>query len=332
MHSTIQRVTLRWPYLNNTARNSGVVSAAVLSSVAIPGPIADGPVVTATVDDDLAIGWNADGSARLAPETVAQKIELKRQGQGPIRAIAIAPDSAIKSCDIWLAGDGGEFQKHRCSPGNPVLAAVNDAQDYALVSALAAIPGINANPIGAGTSKGFDATIPGSDSDDNPIMAFPLRLEIWHGEIPPLRAVERSEYCGEAIGSFTYDDAEPVKPTTRLYYVCTDGRHRLGITLACFAIGAPPANGTQMATIECYAVEARRALAADSDPYLDPNSLSQMPLDDTGATSLTATYESGGDINIQFDGIAPTILMIRITAPAGQVSDAGFSVKWRAED
>jgi hypothetical protein len=299
--SSLERKVLYFP--NRTV-------AGEIVAFGIPGPFAQGSAIWAPWD--VTYGSSTGGATENA---AAVRIDLPKKpgSEGAVRAICIAPDSAIHTCDIALHGNGGELSRHRISPGNPLLSAADHEADYALVTIINSIPQITLGSRAAGAAEAFDRTIMGQN-DNEDVIAFPLRLEVWRGALPPMRTHQRAGYAGNAVGRFADGTTETDVPRT--FYFCTDGRRRIGVT-------SMIPNGVGTHTIQCFSVEAHKN---PSDPDIDARTETTMVLDDIGSTSLTVS--GAAPASIAFDGIAPTVLKIVLTGS----SHEEFDLRVKAED
>jgi hypothetical protein len=278
MHASVTRRTIRF---------GGINLAGSVVYCGIPGPATDGGAVAASGD-----------AARLTTSTYlpvntseqsSSRIDLLGGG-GPITAIGIAPDSAIHTCDVALYGRSGELERHRISPGNPLLGCRDDA-DFANISIPNAIPGVG----GSSEEVAWDATVqPGSG-----VMGFPLRLEVWRGGLLPIRSPKRAGYFSHALFEFAAGAGD------RSLLICVDGRRRVDVV-------ANSLGGTS--TLTCNAWETIKAAGA---PTLD--GILSVPLELTSAGVLSLAIGSGKIIS--FDGNPMSILEVNVaqTVAAGVV-------------
>jgi hypothetical protein len=143
----------------------------------------------------------------------------------PPRAIGIAADSAIQCCDIALVGNDGEMERHRISPGNPLIGCM-EGKEYALISIPNAIPPMLVAAITARTlvwdSVGV-APFTGFAEAGALLAGFPLRLEVWRGETFPMRTHRRAPLYSHAILAFIPEQTDPH------FVVCVDGRRRIDV-------------------------------------------------------------------------------------------------------
>src|SRR6187402_3904193 len=109
MHGHVDRRTLRSP---------GKSIAGTSFYAAIPGPADLGGAVAAP-GDVTALTTSTYLPVNTAEQSYV-RVPLPAPGCG-IRGIGIAPDSAIHTADVALVGLGGELERHRISPGNPLL-------------------------------------------------------------------------------------------------------------------------------------------------------------------------------------------------------------------
>jgi len=109
-------------------RFPGNSSAGIVSGIPIPGPAQIGAFAYPVADAGTFTGVTAPLPFTLA----GQKIDLLRNPT-PIQAISIAPDSAIGTCDLWLAGDDVATSRRRISPGVPLIEDLSD-YDFAYIT------------------------------------------------------------------------------------------------------------------------------------------------------------------------------------------------------
>lgn len=273
----VERKTLRWGG-SNTKGN--------VIYCGVPGPAAAGGAIT------HAAGAAAIATYIQAAEDSYQRIDLGRRchTSGPVRAISIAPDSAIHTCDIALAGRDGEIARHRISPGNPLIGTFED--DFALVS----IP--NSLPAAA---KG--STVISHDSADAPLTAgtqisgWPLRLEVWRGDNVPIRSDKRAGYYAH----FVFAQAAGDDATAQ---VCVDGRRRISVT-----VDVTDVSGAGTCTTTMFGLEPRKVAGSPGNTR-DTVIPVPLPLDLIG--TLSATTVQGAPDTFAFEGVPLTVLRIAI--------------------
>lgn len=264
---------------------------------AIPGPSWVGGVGYAPADvatfepaPDAIVAQRWDKSVR--------RIELPVNGCLP-SAIALAPDSPIAEFDIAFRGDGGEMERHRVSAGNPFV-GVPEGADFAQVSIPDSIPVLDAT---ASTAIYWDGVNLPNEDGESParVIGWPLRMEMWFGDVPPIRSHLRAAHIAHAIMS--------TAETTRLLYVCVSGRKRVSV-IATAATG----------TISCFAIG---GIKDTNHPTIDTAHEIQLPLNPAGdlTLSLTATPRI-----IEMNAVSRPLLKVNVTA-TGTVQ-----VHVRAED
>ncbi len=284
MHGSIERRTVRFGGRNLT----GAVSYCGSPSLA-GGAVAPGPDVAALT----ASGYLPTNTL----EQASQRLDLQPKGGHSIRGIGIAPDSAIHSCRVVLAGKNGETDTHQISPGNPLLGCL-DGYDFAYLSLPNSIPGI-ANADGVTWDGAPNGSLDG----------YPLRLELFRGDVLPMRSHKRAPYFAHAI-------FEIAASGTRILYVCVDGRERVDVIV----------NGSAgVSTITIDAIEARKVTA---QPLVDNLMAKALEVDDVGNTSFIAATGSNCSI-VSFQGNPITIMAVNIA----QTSATGIvQVKVKAYD
>lgn len=291
-HGHIERVVIRFPGLN-TKRN--------LFACGVPGIGAEG--------GKLFIPADAGTFSALAPNAAEDsyvRIDLPKRGSGdgPVRGIGIAPDSAIHTCDIAIVGKDGDTQRHRISPGNPLLGTIYE-NDFAYVSLPNSIPGLTYNPV-----NNLSIFADASDVinvDGVQYVGWPLRLEVFRGDVLPVRSPYRAAYKAHCLAHLDLIAETDV----RYLYFCVDGRRRIDV----IAIG----NSSQAVTITADSIEAKLGIAT----LLDLDLVTPLVLDDIGSTSLT--FNSTPKI-ISFYGNPITILRVTVSVPA-TTSDVNVLVK-----
>lgn len=287
---------------------------------AVPGKPEVGGAAFAPADAATYEPTPGESIASQLWEQSIHRIELSLNNTR-VRAIGIAPDSPICEADIVLGGQAGEFARHRISPGNPCL-VVGD-YDFAQVSIPDSIPCFDGEAvdsiywdairdIGAGQVIGAF----------NMIVGWPLRLELWQGDVLPVRTHLRAAHIAHAVCNMTTGD------DTRKLYVCTSGRRHVSVVVN--KIGG----GASTTTIRCLAIGGQKDTAnkATEDMQDDPIAL---PLNPAGDTSLTVTGAAPAII-IEMGAIARPILCIELVSsgfPEPPADDATeVQVHVRAED
>lgn len=202
----VVKTVLRWP----TETENGPAAA---SGVAIPGPISFGTrVLIDGVNETYRI---PDNLFQTTFDFAFKRLPLIDSNR--LRAISIASDSAIHSCDISPVGRD-EAGRTRVSPGNPMIADFSGV-DFCMVSIPVAIPMIDSS-LGA-TQVAWDAISARFTGVANDVWSWPLRLELWY-DMLPVRSHLRAPY--HAAARVTNDAADSVS-----LYVCVDGRKQIAI-------------------------------------------------------------------------------------------------------
>lgn len=217
-----------------------------------------------------------------------------------ISAIAIAPDSAIAECDVWLDGNNDK-QRFRVSPGCPLVGAFDSDRDSIFVTIPDSMPVLQLAQHST-TDKVFDA-IPITGPANVIDWGFPLRLEVWKGEPLPMRvAAKRGGYRAwfRVLGS----------ATERNCYVCVDGRRRIDVYVL------PDAADY---TIKVFDVlSAKQPSAPTRDRNLNGAGTAaddQLALDAAGGITLVPA--SGLWTNIDFYGNPMTVIRVNVVKAAG---------------
>ncbi len=267
--------------------------------------------------------FDAKTTPSLAPPAIglqSQRIDLppRAMTEGPVTAICIAPDSAIHSCDIELAGKGGELHRHRVSPGNPLVGIEGDI-DFALVSLPNMPPAIAITQAVTHVDLLWDSSLIALPTVGT-VGGWPLRLEIWRGDTVPLRQHWRAPYF--ARGLFLLQDAGSGQGSDDgSFYVCVDGRRKVDVTVFC-----ADATDKNDFTVSLYSVEPlyNRGTNHNVDNFISI----PLVLDIAGNTSQTIT--SVAPALFSFDGVPMTLLRVdvAIAALAGeQRSIVGINVR-----
>jgi hypothetical protein len=179
----------------HVVRFGGVTSDGEIVYAGIPGPPHAGSAIAAAPDRATYASYANEAG------DVAFRLPLGRMNGASPLAIAIAPDSAIHSCDIALAGAQTEGDRHRVSPGNPLVGCLD--ADYVTITL-------------------FHDSV-GAPSGIATVESFPLRLELWYGSLP-VRTHRRAGYFAHFLAAVDVDE-------TRDFYVCVDGRNRVDVTI-----------------------------------------------------------------------------------------------------
>lgn len=221
----------------------------------IPGPVdANGGLILDGTgsgggweDEDLNQPTNSDFN------TISQtwsKLALDAQSYGAgqaITAIAIAPDSAVHSCDLWFGGSPADTQRHRLSPGNPLIMDMSDFREC-YVTPVRSL-GRDDTSQAAQTTAGLATWLLNHlvwDSGDKgqtrqgtdgpftvPAYSWPLRLELYFDGAKPVRSTQRATYSavtewilnGRGAGQ-TGSSANSEEASLT---VCVDGRSRFDV-------------------------------------------------------------------------------------------------------
>jgi hypothetical protein len=307
----VERTTLRFPGNN--------IQGDVLAC-GVPGPALSGGAA-ACPDDKVDLAFQIQDSDR---SSIKLDMPPMPGTLGRVNAIAIAPDSAIACCDIALHGEGGEIRRHRISPGNP-LVGTYDA-DFAIVSIPEALPQI---PGATDRQAVYWDTVLFSPSTDpaQSIVGFPLRLEMWRGDVVPLRTHRRAPYLGHMVGRIRTTDA----PATRKFYICTDGRRRIDATVS--LVDRDHVGDTL--TVTAYQITANKGYSSE---ILDTQQVEQLILNDAGDYSVVIDTDHAGtglgSTTFSFDGNPIPILLLIVTATFNEASvgPTDFQIRVRAED
>lgn len=264
----------------------------------VPGPPSNGGVLAPPADATLV------GSFKIDPERAARRMAIpKINGQPPI-AIAIAPDSAIQSCDLAVGGSHTESTRHRISPGNPFIGDLD--ADFATVTLPNSIPSIVQG----------DRLAIWDSVDINGAGSFPLRLELWYGALP-VRTVFRAPYVASFIAEISPDS----DATERDLYVCVDGRQRVDVVMF-------DATGSGSNTFSCYAVEPFKKSSPSN--YEDDDMMTLLPLNAAGDTAVAISQNENNATRVSFNGTPMTVLRIRLI-PDGSSGDT-IHVRVKAYD
>lgn len=269
-----------------TLRFAGLATDGSAIACGVPGPAVYGGALTNARDKTTLASLIQSAQSSV----IRMDFRDERHANGPVTAIAIAPGSAIHTCDIALAGKNGEVERHRISPGNPLIVPL-DGVDFAMVSIPNAIPSLS-NALGSNVAF-WDGDPAAPISGGALAASFPLRLELWRGDVVPLRTNKRAGYYAHYFCSQADTD------TTDLY-VCVDGRQKIDVTLY---------QDLGTSTITMFAIEAMKG----SVPKLDIFSVVPLPLDSLGTLSAAVVGGAGqAQACYSFDGVPMTILKIHL--------------------
>jgi hypothetical protein len=149
---------------------------------------------------------------------VAAQIALAHRaiGDGPVRAIAIAPDSPIHSAVVVIGGSNSA-ERHVISPSTPWIGDIGGAADFALIAPLAMVPG---QLFASGAAiTGWDCRL--TTGGDGIAFGWPLRVHVYRSKEPysPYVIGQRAPMSG-VIG-FDLTGATPQN-----HFFCVDGRQR----------------------------------------------------------------------------------------------------------
>lgn len=199
----VERHTLRFPFKN---------SALALVSRSIPGDPDTGTHISMFSPAPFSNipTRNAEASAQ------AVVIPKRRDGL-QLMAISIAPDSPIHSADIAIGVQQTEVQRHRISPGNPLIGNF-DQWDTISVTLPFGMPYVG----GSGFNNFFWDTTPDNVAGGT-YWGFPLRLECWYGALP-VRMDRRAAYRGFARMTF-------LSAGNRRFGICVDGRTKIAVEI-----------------------------------------------------------------------------------------------------
>lgn len=199
MHGSVEKRTLRFGG-SNLGGNAFQTN--------MPGPAALGQLAFGSADAATFAGL-------VVPlEQCSQKLAIANRGSD-VNCIAIAPDSAIHTCDLWIGGKDGEQSHYRVSPGNPFVGCLTES-DYVVVTVPVSLPVLSID-LNVSVRTTWDAPPDPSGA----VAGWPLVLELWRGAVTPIRGPYRAPY--HACFGGTFADGS----TTREFYVCLDGRRRV---------------------------------------------------------------------------------------------------------
>lgn len=221
----------------NTSERSGAPRYGSVDRVSLSLPI--GFYVGMPGYPEIGGEFVLDNNASNANSTVDQawlfpllEAAIKGSTFGPVRAIAIAPDSPIACCDLWLNA-AGISTRHRISPGRPLIGDLSDV-DAIQVSLPNAMPDPWDEDGNADTQAQFLANNFVQDASLTAALRGAVasvetqinivRLELWRGEVPPFSILRRSPYQA----SMWYSDTASANSYGRVWLV-TDGRSRITV-------------------------------------------------------------------------------------------------------
>lgn len=297
-HAHIERCTLSFP---------GPNSKGTLCAAGIPEVADAGGARFPTNAPSLGSGSSTVGAYVNLAADCYHRIPLHAK-DSPVRAISIAPDSAIHTCDVALAGKDGELERHRISPGNPLVGCRSDA-DWAFVSIPNSIPVL----LDAATIVAADGIKTALDSRLGAAsIGWPLRLELWRGECVELRSPQRAAYFSHSIYSLT-DDGAAEGATTADFFICVDGRKRIDVTVWL----TDPINDESV-TITAFACEAFKQ--ASPSQGLDLRVEIPLVLDAAGNTSVIVAKNVPTTFSL--DGNPITLLKIHLALVLSGGADA----------
>jgi hypothetical protein len=204
----IVRKIIRFPFMND----QGIALAApgLNPSNTTGGFITD---ATYALADPLGVSW--DGTA--------QRVSVPRQSG--LRAISIASDSAIASCNISYGGPGDDQARAHVSVGQPFIGNFGE-HDYAQINVPSSPPLFDALQTGVFM---FDA-IPVAINPTTAMWTVPLRLNFWYGDALPVHGDVRAPLRARARVAFA-------GAASRSMVVCVDGRRRVAVIFKASAVG-----------------------------------------------------------------------------------------------
>lgn len=256
-----------------------------------PGRPSDGAWQSAPSQLDTIL---AAGYTKLESADVYQRVDLppKLISDGPVRAICIAPDSSIHTANLAIAGVDDDISRARISPGNPWLGYLDD-HNFAMVSVPSCMPGIlwDDDDIYLDASK---AMLGDSEIGGLAWVGWPLRLEVWRGDILPMRARTRAPMYGRAIVNMA--NASPW-----YVYACVDGRTRIDLEVDnTDDSGDGGTNGQDDVTVSVAQVIPRLAQPGDSGDARP--TYVEIPID--GAASQTVVSGDKQVYQLSGDGVS----------------------------
>jgi hypothetical protein len=286
----------------------------------IPGPDSVGSVGFCAQDALLFAGYN-----KKIPDVGVRIPLAKGLSQYGVTGIGIAADSAIGCCDISLGGDGGEKSKHRISPGNPLL---GDLSEYD--TALVTIP--NPIPIIAdqAATLNWDAQVIGNiPAIGGNGMGMPLRLEVYRGDVMPMRTQHRAPYHARAIFHFA------VGVDSRTLTVCIDGRRDVLIELWSPALAGANVINVNIVTQAATPSNATSLIDQPADFALTGSAFPITALSSTvtrAIIDLAYGADTAGDPVRRWSRCPSSLLSITLSTPVGNLAAQTVYCKVTAYD
>lgn len=156
-----------------------------------------------------------------------------------LRAIGISPDSLIDQCDIYVFGRTGDIDRVRISPGNPLVGDLGrDNTDFFMVGLPYSLPPVQTNQGPPNKVAVWDSTALTSGTGIT-FGTSPLRLELWYGDILPIRDRIRTPLTAFwKTRFFSATGADTLE-----MWVCTAGRRRVYLDIVA-------ANATATITVQ----------------------------------------------------------------------------------
>jgi len=201
--SSIEKRTVVFPFQRNG-----------FHACAVPGPAAFGSGIRISA----ATRKNPADSTASTFEDASQQLVIP-SGR-VLRGVGIDPYSPLDTCDIWVGGNQGDNKRFRLSPGNPMLGEFPSDEQF-VVSLPFSLPNVEVDsPGGVAVWDGANYTI--GSQPNAAWVGLPLRLELYYGDIVPLRAPYRAPLS--AFSKFDIAASGVVD-----WYVCTQGRRRVTV-------------------------------------------------------------------------------------------------------
>lgn len=299
---SIDRVTLRWP---GVAIDPASPSPTIACGV--PGPAGNGGFRASSLSE------NYVAARRNTAEQSYQKLVIPNSSaRGPVRAISIAPDSAIACCDLALGGRDGETYRHRISPGNPFVGTITE-DDFASISIPESMPYVGVNE----HSVMIDAEPVFALDDGMTLYGWPLRLELHRGNDAMLvRSFRRAPLVAEILAAGASNNDGDL---SEVYMICVDGRRRMRLS----------AHSIVGASTYTLSVSAGLPHKISGDALRDEIDEVLLPLNNAGDTSVTLADDESQLFT--FDDLSAPILVIRLTS-SDAAADQYVDIKLRAED
>jgi hypothetical protein len=126
---------------------------------------------------------------------------------GPITAIAIAPDSPIEQLDLYVGGAKGEGSIHRIAPGAPFLGTISDnvmvravpTREFPVLKAIQlAMNDVTSSALARKECAYWELN-DCDDDDGNHLQGIPARIEIYRGGAYPAAHQRRGRYDAQMI-------------------------------------------------------------------------------------------------------------------------------------